>query len=193
MLFVFYCYLGFQPQLQRGPLGSVVIAGGVKNGVVSNLVLWELKHGKNNVGGQARTFVDLLEADTRAPRDCLPAAMDHRVGWRKRAKRVDLGRPSTVVAVVSFSYQKIWPTLNLKWPTVWHKIPHVSGVNFIVGYITYMYVYYVYMRVRYSYCHSISKSWNNIYSTLSRFRDMRHANWWRRVEISFEILTKYLY
>ena len=30
-------------------------------------------------------FVDLLEADTGVPRDCLLAAMDDRVGWRKRA------------------------------------------------------------------------------------------------------------
>ena len=32
------------------------------------------------VGGQARTFVDLLEEDTGVPRDYLPAAMDGRVG-----------------------------------------------------------------------------------------------------------------
>ena len=44
-------------------------------------------YGKRSVGGQARTFVDLLEADTEVPRDCLPAAMDDRVGWRKRAMR----------------------------------------------------------------------------------------------------------
>ena len=36
-------------------------------------------------GGQARTFVDVLEADAGVPRDCLPAAMDDRVGWRKKA------------------------------------------------------------------------------------------------------------
>ena len=30
-------------------------------------------------------FVDVLEADTGVPGDCLPAAMDDRVGWRKRA------------------------------------------------------------------------------------------------------------
>ena len=29
-------------------------------------------------------FVNLLETDTRVPRDCLPTAMDDRVGWRKR-------------------------------------------------------------------------------------------------------------
>ena len=47
---------------------------------VRNLVLWELKHGKRSVRGQARTFVDLLEVDTRVPRDYLRAAMDDRVG-----------------------------------------------------------------------------------------------------------------
>ena len=56
-----------------------------KKEVVSYLVLWELRHGKRSVGGQAGTFVDLLEADTGVPRDCLPAAMDDRVGWRRRA------------------------------------------------------------------------------------------------------------
>ena len=44
-----------------------------------------MKYGERSIGGQARTFVDLLEADTGVPRDCLPAAMDDRVGWRKRA------------------------------------------------------------------------------------------------------------
>ena len=58
---------------------------GSKNEVVSHLILWEPKHGKRSVGGQARTFVDLLEADTGVPRDYLPATMDDRVGWRKRA------------------------------------------------------------------------------------------------------------
>ena len=55
-----------------------------KNEVVSDLALWELKHGKGSIRGQARTFVDLLEEDTRVPRDCLLAVMDDRVGWRKR-------------------------------------------------------------------------------------------------------------
>ena len=47
-----------------------------KNEVVSDLVLWEPKHGERSIGGQAGAFVDLLEADTAVPRDCLPAAMD---------------------------------------------------------------------------------------------------------------------
>ena len=56
-----------------------------KKEVGGDLVLWEPTHGKRSVGGQAYTFVDLLKADTGVPRDCLPAAMDDRVGWRKRA------------------------------------------------------------------------------------------------------------
>ena len=32
-----------------------------------------------------QNFVDPLKADTWLPRDCLPAAMVDRVGWRKRA------------------------------------------------------------------------------------------------------------
>ena len=62
------------------------------NEVVSGLVLWEPKHGKRSVGGQACSFVDLLEADTGVPRDCLPAAMDDRVGWRNRAMGEGRGR-----------------------------------------------------------------------------------------------------
>ena len=54
-----------------------------KNGVVCDLVLWEPRHGKKSIVGQACICVDLLEADSRAPRDCFPAAMDDRVGWRK--------------------------------------------------------------------------------------------------------------
>ena len=42
----------------------------------------EPKHEKRS-GGQTRTFVDLLEADTEDPRDCLLAAMDDRIDWIK--------------------------------------------------------------------------------------------------------------
>ena len=56
-----------------------------KNEVVSDLVLWEPKRGKMTIEEQIRTFVDLLDADTGVPRDCLPAVMDDRVGWRKKA------------------------------------------------------------------------------------------------------------
>ena len=54
-----------------------------KNEVFSNFALWDLKHDKRSIRGQAHTFVNLLEAGTGVPRDCLLAAMDDRVGWRK--------------------------------------------------------------------------------------------------------------
>ena len=60
-----------------------------KNGVVSDLVLWEPTHGYRSVGGQTHTYVGLLEADTGVPRDCLRAAMDDRVGWGKKTIGVD--------------------------------------------------------------------------------------------------------
>ena len=56
--------------------------------------------GKRSVGGQAGTFVDLLEADTGVPRDCLPATTDDRVVWRKRGRLVVVVVVVVVVAVI---------------------------------------------------------------------------------------------
>ena len=50
---------------------------------VSDLVLWEPKLGKRSIGGQACVLVDLLEEDPGVLRDCLLAALNDRVGWRK--------------------------------------------------------------------------------------------------------------
>ena len=80
-------YLGSQPQGRRLRFSGHCWRS--ENEVVGDLVLWEQKHGNRSVGGQAGTFVYLLEVDTGVPRDCLPAAMDDRVGWRKRAMEVD--------------------------------------------------------------------------------------------------------
>ena len=71
-----------------------------ENEVAIDLVLWELKHGKN-IGGQAHTFVDLLEADIGVLRDCLPAVMDDRAGRRKRAMGRGGGRESAEVDLVA--------------------------------------------------------------------------------------------
>ena len=96
-------YLGSQSQLERGALGSVVIAGRGKNEVVSNLVLWELKHGKRSVKGWAHTFVDLLEANTRVLSDCLPATMDDRLAGEREPRRSTKVCP-IVVVVVALEY-----------------------------------------------------------------------------------------
>ena len=78
-------YLGSRPQLERGALGSVVIAGGVKMKVLAVWFGGNQSMAKGAVRGQARTFVDVQEADTEVPRDCLQAVMGDMVDWRKRA------------------------------------------------------------------------------------------------------------
>ena len=65
------------------------------------MCVWKPKHGKRSVGGQARTFLDLLEVDTGVPRDCLPAAMDDRVGWRKKDRGSGRRGESTEVDLVA--------------------------------------------------------------------------------------------
>ena len=77
-------YLGSRPQLETGALGSVVIAGGVKMKLLAILVVGNRSMTKGASGDRLAPFVDLLEADTGVPRDCLPVAMDDRVGRRKR-------------------------------------------------------------------------------------------------------------
>ena len=69
-------YLGSQPQLER----HLRFSGHCwrsRNEVVSNLVLWEPKHGQKSIVGQACTFVAVLEGDTGVPRDCSS-------GWRQQ-------------------------------------------------------------------------------------------------------------
>ena len=84
---VFYAGLpiGSRLQLERVSLCSVVVAGVVKMKLLAIWFCGERNHGKRSVGGQARTIVDLLEADTGVPRDCLLAAMDDGFGWKKTA------------------------------------------------------------------------------------------------------------
>ena len=71
--------LGSQPQLERGALGSVVIAGGVKMKLLAAWFCRNRSMAKEASGDRLEHFVDLLEV----PRDFLPAAMDDRAGWRK--------------------------------------------------------------------------------------------------------------
>ena len=72
-----------------------------KNEVDCDLVFWERKHGKRCVGGQAHTFVNLMEVDTGVHRDCLLPAMDRSngVGWRESRSRGE-GRSTEVNLVV---------------------------------------------------------------------------------------------
>ena len=77
-------YLGSQPQLEKSAFGSAVTAGGVK---MKLLAIWFCgnRNRANGASEHRSTFVDVLEADTGVPSDCLPVAMDDRVGWRSKA------------------------------------------------------------------------------------------------------------
>ena len=79
-------YLGSRPQLEKGALGSVVIAGGVK---MKLLAIWFCGNRSTSKGASEDRLAHLSicwrRPDTGVPRDCLPAVMDDRVGWRKRA------------------------------------------------------------------------------------------------------------
>ena len=64
----------------------MVIAGGVQMNLLEfDFVGTEAWQKERRRTRSHIKFVDLLEADTGVPRDCLPAVMDDRVGWRKRA------------------------------------------------------------------------------------------------------------
>ena len=85
MMWFMQGYLGSRPQLERGTLGSAVIAGGAKMKVLARWFCGNRSMAKGTSEGRLAHFVDLLKADTGVPRDCLPAAMDDMVSWRKRA------------------------------------------------------------------------------------------------------------
>ena len=59
-----------------------------KNEVVSDLLLWQPKHGKNSRGRPARTYIDQLRDDSGCTNEELPAAMSDRTGWKARVKTV---------------------------------------------------------------------------------------------------------
>ena len=73
-------YLGFRPQLERGAFGSAVIAGGVE---MKLLAVWLCRNRSMAKGTSKDRLAHLLICWRRtpaSPRDCLPAAMDDRIG-----------------------------------------------------------------------------------------------------------------
>ena len=78
-------YLGSRSQLERGALGSVVIAGGVKMKLLAIWFCGNRSMAKGVSEERLKHFIDQLEVDTAVPRACLLAVMDDRDGWRKKA------------------------------------------------------------------------------------------------------------
>ena len=59
-----------------------------KNEVISEVILWEPRHGKRGRGRPARTCIDQLVDDTGIQKEHLRMAMDDREGWRGVIKNV---------------------------------------------------------------------------------------------------------
>ena len=59
-----------------------------KDEVVSDLILWTLKHGKAKVERPSRTYVKQLTEDTDFQLEDLPRAMEDRDYWRGRVNMV---------------------------------------------------------------------------------------------------------
>ena len=56
---------------------------------VSELVLWQPKHGKRSKGAPAKTFIDILKEDTGLKNEQeLAACMEDREVWRKIVSRL---------------------------------------------------------------------------------------------------------
>ena len=66
-----------------------------KNEVVCYLVLWESKHSKRSIGGQARTFVDLLKATPRFPGTACRQQWMTGLAGEREPWGVDRGGPSS--------------------------------------------------------------------------------------------------
>jgi len=55
-----------------------------KDVLVSDLILWQPKHGKRTPDRLSRTFIDQLADDIGCARDNLPVLMNDRMAWRER-------------------------------------------------------------------------------------------------------------
>ena len=78
-------YLGPPPQLERGALGSVVMAGGVK---MKLLAIWFCGNRSmaNGVSEDRLAYVSICWRRTPgSPETARRQTMNDRVGWRKRA------------------------------------------------------------------------------------------------------------
>ena len=63
-------------------------AGEVRDGLISDVLLWTPSHGREKAGRPARTYMQQLCADTGCSPEDPPEAMDDREGWRERIRDI---------------------------------------------------------------------------------------------------------
>ena len=59
-----------------------------RDALISDVLLWTPSHGRPKAGRPARTYIQLLCADTGSSLEDLPKAMDDREGWRWRVRDI---------------------------------------------------------------------------------------------------------
>ena len=66
-------------------------AGGSRDELISDILLWTPSHGRAKVGRIARTDIQQLSEDTGCSLEDLPGTMDDREGWRERVREIRAG------------------------------------------------------------------------------------------------------
>ena len=64
---------------------------GIKDELISDILLWTPSYGRAKAGRPARTYIQQLRADTVCSFEDLPEAMDDRDGWRERVRKICAG------------------------------------------------------------------------------------------------------
>ena len=84
-------YLTNRKLYENLPVSSVIqvrrlqFAGhcyGSKKEVVNRMILWEPRHGRRSKGRPAKSYINILAADTGAERSELPGLMGNRERWK---------------------------------------------------------------------------------------------------------------
>ena len=57
-----------------------------RDGLISDVLLWSLSHGRAKAGRPARTYIQQLSANTGCSREDQPEAVDNREGWQERVR-----------------------------------------------------------------------------------------------------------
>ena len=69
------------------------VGAGVGDEVTRNVILWEFKHDCRSRGGQSLTFVDVLEADSRIPKEFYHPPWKTGKGRERQSLVFDRARP----------------------------------------------------------------------------------------------------
>ena len=76
------------PSRKLSKLDVMETAGGSKDELISNILLWNTSDGRAKAGRPAQTYIQQLFADTGYSLEDLPGAVDDRDGRRERVWKI---------------------------------------------------------------------------------------------------------